>query len=165
MTNSAQANRLYSGSPWASIGLLVSGASMINVKICLRKWGAVIRTGQSHSPPPRSQPWNPAWNALHFKGKKMQFLIPFKRQSALSARPAWRRGERWQADPGPALYFSSFIKADELHFTNSYFMEIAAYIDTELTHAIIIIMIIRALFHMWATQMHLPLLVNQAVAP
>lgn len=39
----------YFRSPWASIALLVSGTSMINVKICLRKWASVIRTEQSLS--------------------------------------------------------------------------------------------------------------------
>lgn len=85
----AVTNRLYFGSPWASIGLLVNGPPMINVKICLRKWGAVIRTGQSHSgssPPRVSQPWNPSWNALHLEGKKRQFLIVFKKtECALGA--------------------------------------------------------------------------------
>lgn len=129
----AVTNRLYFGSPWASIGLLVNGPSMINVKICLRKWGAVIRTGQSHSgssPPRVSQPWNPSWNALHLEGKKRQFLIVFKKDGvrALSARPAWRRagaltGPSLSSARSPVPYFSRAITADELHFTNSYFME------------------------------------------
>lgn len=91
----------YFRSPWASTTLLVRGTSVINVKICLRKWVSVIRTAQSLSLslsfPPPTQPWNPAWNALHFKRKKSQFLIPFKKtECALSIKT-------WRAVTGPSL--------------------------------------------------------------
>lgn len=62
----------YFWSPWAAMALLVNGDRLwLMWRFAWESGAAVIRAGQSRcasSPPRRSQPWNPSWDALHLEG-------------------------------------------------------------------------------------------------
>lgn len=125
----------YFWSPWAAMALLVNGDCLwLMWRFAWESGAAVIRAGQSRcasSPPRRSQPWNPSWDALHFgrrrKSNSSFCFLKKKTECALSESGI----KTCTALTGPSLkpsphlppYFSPAVTPDGLHFTNSYFME------------------------------------------